>query len=341
LALVPDSDSLDALRSTVGSALRSSFDDVNVDSDGDFIVRRPDAFAWVRLMGGSGDGGGALVVVWSVTNVRMRITGDLTRYLATEAANLTFGQFELDESGSATVHVSHGLIGQGRDPAQLGKELTVVVDAVLDASARYGPIIRDRFAGELGAGYAGTAAGGSATATPSSGASLLERLTGGGGHEKQLSPSGAGRRGRRWFGLSSRSSRQFGEARIKRIRAVFAAAGLVAGAGAAVLAYVITSSIALPFFVFWMTAYVIGRGAADVVTDPEKIRRTLFFLVMPAVASLVVFLVYWWWDLMWLAVILGFIPGIPLGVIAATLLFPGIAEEEQRDDEQRRRSLRD
>jgi hypothetical protein len=293
---MPGSEALERLRNTVGGFLRASFGDAPADSDGDFVVRRDGAVVWVRLFttgvmeSPSGPVEGTIVLVWAVPNVGMRVDAELTRYLATEAMNLPFGQFELDEQGVATVHLSHALLGEYLSR----EELEVAVSSVASSVARYGPVIKERFGGVLSSELA----------------------------------------------MSSTGTAPSQPDRTRHVQARFAVIAVLAAIGAAVSAYLVTSSWALPIFVFLMTLYLVARGVPDVITDPQKLKRALYFLAMPAVAAGVLALAYWWWDRWWLAVLLGFVVGVPLGVAAAVLGFPRIAEEEIADDEERARRRR-
>jgi uncharacterized membrane protein YjjP (DUF1212 family) len=78
---------------------------------------------------------------------------------------------------------------------------------------------------------------------------------------------------------------------------------------------------------------------ADVVTDPHKIRRVLYFALMPVACTGILYLAYQQWDRMWLAVVLGFVGGIILNGSLAPLLFPQIHREEEMDSMERVRAV--
>ena len=123
--------------------------------------------------------------------------------------------------------------------------------------------------------------------------------------------------------------------RTRKIRGIFNLLAWVAALPAAVLAYQWMSSWALAIFVFLMVLHVVARGVADVITDPDKVQRALFFGLYPALCSVVVYFTYQWWDRMWLAVILGLFVGSFLNGLAGSLLFPRVFEEEQKDTQER------
>ncbi len=123
--------------------------------------------------------------------------------------------------------------------------------------------------------------------------------------------------------------------RTKRIRAVFNLLAWIGAIAAAIYAYRWMSSYALSIFVFLMVLHVVARGIPDVITDPNKIQRILFFALYPAICTAVVYYTYQWWDRMWLAVILGLVLGGVLNGLAGAVFFPRVYEEEQEDTKQR------
>ncbi len=123
--------------------------------------------------------------------------------------------------------------------------------------------------------------------------------------------------------------------RTKRIRSVFGLLAWIGGIGAAIYAFRWMSSYALAIFVFLMVLHIVGRGIPDVITDPQKIQRVLFFALYPAMCTAVVYYTYRWWGRMWLAVILGVVLGAVLSGVAGAVLFPRVAQEEMEDSQQR------
>lgn len=130
------------LRHTVEGFLAKSFGDSRLDADGDFEVRRHGVTTWVELRPVADDQ--TAVLIWSVSNVGMAAGEELATFLAVEANNLGFGQFELHED-PPRIHVSHALLGEFLSR----EELEVAVDAVAAAAAHYGSSIKKRFGGLL------------------------------------------------------------------------------------------------------------------------------------------------------------------------------------------------
>lgn len=124
------------------------------------------------------------------------------------------------------------------------------------------------------------------------------------------------------------------EQRVMAIRNLFGLLGIVAAVAGAFIAHGATSSWALVVFVVFMALYVFGRALPDLLTDPRKGRRLGFFGTpfVLAVAALAVAQAAWgeWW----LSVVIGFVAG-GIGTAIATVAFPDIAREEQRDSEER------
>jgi uncharacterized membrane protein YfcA len=123
--------------------------------------------------------------------------------------------------------------------------------------------------------------------------------------------------------------------RTKRIRMVFGLVAWIGGVAAGVYIYNRVSSWILGVFTFFMLVHIVGRGIPDVITDPHKIQRALFFTLLPVASTGVLYFTYRWWDRMWLSVLLGLIVGGTLNTVVGALLFPRIFQEEQEDSQQR------
>jgi hypothetical protein len=133
------------------------------------------------------------------------------------------------------------------------------------------------------------------------------------------------------LGLMRRPARGEVSAETKAVRAVF---GLLAWAGAAVAAFYAydrAGSVWLSVFVGLMVLQLVGRGVADVITDPRKLQRTLYFLLGPALATAVLYGAYEAWKTWWLAFVLALVVGGILNLILASRLFPDIHREETED----------
>lgn len=123
------------------------------------------------------------------------------------------------------------------------------------------------------------------------------------------------------------------------VHRVFGLLGLVAGAGAGAGAYqLIADSWWLVAFAFLLASYVVSRGLGDLITDPHKGRRALYFALQPTLSIAIVYGAYQAWERWWLAVLLGFVGGgILAGALGAALL-PRIHEEELSDTRRRWRA---
>ena len=109
---------------------------------------------------------------------------------------------------------------------------------------------------------------------------------------------------------------------------------------AAVVAFRAWPSYTLSFFAFVMVVHVGARGLPDIITDPNKVQRALFFTLYPVSCTAVLYLTYLWWGRMWLAVLLGLVVGGLLNEAAGAILFPKVYREEREDDARRAASAR-
>ena len=116
-----------------------------------------------------------------------------------------------------------------------------------------------------------------------------------------------------------------------RLHAACEILGLAVGVVAWVYASQQWSSPFLGFFAFAQIAYLVGHGAPEVVTRPKRIRRALYFALLPALCVLVLYWAYTSWGIMWLAVLLGFIAGGLAHTLVTLLLLPDIVAEEEHD----------
>jgi hypothetical protein len=114
------------------------------------------------------------------------------------------------------------------------------------------------------------------------------------------------------------------------VRALFGLIGLGVGIYGGWQAYQWTHSIWLAVFVGIMALNYIGRGVADVITDPQKVRRFGFFTLPVIFAVGALAGAYALWHTWWLAVIIGFVL-YGVGSVVATAVFPRIAAEEAAD----------
>ena len=140
--------------------------------------------------------------------------------------------------------------------------------------------------------------------------------------------------------LTPKTPSDLREERNKKLRAVFGLVALVVGIVAAIFAYRWMPSYTLAFFALVMVVHVVARGIPDVITDPQKVQRILFFALYPAICSGVLYFTYQRWNRMWLAVLLGLIVGGILNTIAGATLFPQVFKEEEEDNRRRMEEAR-
>lgn len=135
-------DGVEMLRERVDRYLGDTPLPVSTDDSGDFMVSYRETITWIRAMAGKEDR--TLVRVWSITNVDVKVTDELTRFLVTTNAKLAFGGLHLDE-GRPSVIMAHSLLGDYLNRA----ELEVAVGAVAGTADRFAPEIKQRFGGKL------------------------------------------------------------------------------------------------------------------------------------------------------------------------------------------------
>jgi hypothetical protein len=123
--------------------------------------------------------------------------------------------------------------------------------------------------------------------------------------------------------------------RDKKIHTVFNLVGLLAGGGAAYIAWDLSNTISLPIFAFFAANYFFGRGLGDLITDQQKVKRFFYFALPVAIDTGILYLTYQWWGLMWLSVLIGFFVGGALWGIAAGTMFADIHEQETEDNRRR------
>lgn len=123
--------------------------------------------------------------------------------------------------------------------------------------------------------------------------------------------------------------------RIRKIRAVFSVLGLMAAIGAAIYAHGRFGSWALAIFSFLWAQYIVVRIIPDLITDRDKIRRFIFFMLHPAIAVGLLYVTHRWWGKWWLSALIGYLGGIFLARIIGAILLPRVALEETRDEQER------
>jgi hypothetical protein len=283
-----------ALRTSLEAYLQADFPGFEVDRDRDYVIRRGRTRVLIRPTEHQGQ---TFVRIYSMTNVGVTIDGALTRFLATENAGLAFGKFHLGEEGSAPyVALGHTLLGDFLNRA----ELEVAVTAVAEADDRYADTIKSRFGGRR------------FTDIPEVSEFLA---TAEAAAERDAVEAGGRPPGRQSLAFRTR----------------WALLAFAAAIGGGVLSYAIESSIWLSLFAGVVVLQLVGRGIPDLITDPDKPRRALYFLLGPALATGILALTYGLWGRWWLSVLLGTVGALPLNAILAPRLFPRIHGEETLD----------
>jgi len=281
-----------ALTTALAAHLEKDFPGFEVDRQDDFVVQRGSARVFIRPIEQEGR---TFAQILSITNVGVTIDGQLTRFLATENTDLPFGKFGLVEEG-AHVTIGHTLLGDFLNR----EELKVAVGAVADTADEYDDTIKSRFGGRL------------FTDVPevSEFIAAVEAAA-----ETAAAEAGAQPPGRQ--GLAAQAG--FG---------LLAFAGAIGGG---IYAYTLESSIWLSLFVALLALHIVGRGIPDVITDPDKLLRALYFLLGPALATGVLYATYELWEQWWISALLGIVGGVVLNAILAPRLFPRIHGEETLD----------
>jgi hypothetical protein len=131
------------------------------------------------------------------------------------------------------------------------------------------------------------------------------------------------------------------DTRTKVVRGVFALLAIAAAIAAGIYTYDQSESIWLCIFVGGGVVYIGGRVLPDLITDPKKVRRALYFLLLPGIATGALYLAYQAWETWWLAVVIGWVAAFILNPLLAPRLFPGIHAEEMQDTMDRMKELED
>ncbi len=123
--------------------------------------------------------------------------------------------------------------------------------------------------------------------------------------------------------------------RIRKIRAIFSIIGFLSAIGAGIFAYTRIGSWALAIFTYLLVQFIVARAIPDLITDPNKTKRIIFFALHPIIAVGLLYITYQWWEMWWLSALIGYLIGIFLARIIGGIIFPRVAVEESRDDHDR------
>jgi len=138
---------VDQTRNKVQRILTSKLNRVEIDSDGDFVVRYQSAVAFVRVREGFGDGTMVDVRCPMVTGVK--ITNELCRWIATEGQDFKIGgtylMEERDDDEQCWIFFRYSLTGDDLDES----ELMNAVGAIVATAQKLDNELQDKFGGEL------------------------------------------------------------------------------------------------------------------------------------------------------------------------------------------------
>ena len=123
--------------------------------------------------------------------------------------------------------------------------------------------------------------------------------------------------------------------RIRKIRAIFSILGFIAAIGSGIYVYTRIGSWALAIFAYFLVQFIVARIIPDLITDPNKIKRFIFFALHPIIAVGLLYITYQWWEMWWLSALIGYVIGIFLARIIGGIIFPRVAVEEAHDDQER------
>ena len=120
----------------------------------------------------------------------------------------------------------------------------------------------------------------------------------------------------------------------KAVQALFGLLGIIAAIAAGIYTYGQEESVWLAIWVAGAALYIVGRALPFVITADKRVRRTLYFLLFPALAGAILYFAHEAWDKWWLAAVVSWVGGFILNALLAPRLFPGIhAEETERQRE--------
>lgn len=146
VVVTPNGPAADALRGKIETILTDHFGAFTVDPDGDVYVDYQSVRVFVCLR--DWKQAKRVVSLFSVTNVGVPVSGDLTLFLARENLSLLFGHFSLradDGADTGDVWFGHTLLGDFLDP----DELVTALSAVARMADKYDDLIRERFGGRF------------------------------------------------------------------------------------------------------------------------------------------------------------------------------------------------
>lgn len=126
---------------------------------------------------------------------------------------------------------------------------------------------------------------------------------------------------------------------LRRAEKILTPVGLIISAGVGVWLYFVFKDlkvidrISFAVFAFIMLSRFITGGIPKIIFHEKRVHRTLFLLLWPVGGTLVLYLLYQWWHIGWLAALLGLVLGFFISVFVGLLFFKDVAQEDQAREE--------
>jgi len=127
--------------------------------------------------------------------------------------------------------------------------------------------------------------------------------------------------------------------RMRTTEKILMPVGLIIAAGVAVWVYFffkdlkVIDRIGFGVFAFIMLSRFITGGIPKIIFHDKRVHRTLFLLLWPVGGVLVLYLLYQWWHIGWLAALIGLVLGFFISVFVGLLFFKDVAQEDQVREE--------
>ena len=137
---------VDDVKAKVQRILQANLNRVEIDRDGDFMVRHESAVVFVRVLEGFGEDG-VIVRVNCPLVVDVPVTPELTLWVATEGQDYIIGstQLVIREDGTGWLFFAQNIIADDLDES----ELMGTIFGVTFTSNDLDNELRDRFGGQL------------------------------------------------------------------------------------------------------------------------------------------------------------------------------------------------
>ncbi|MDR1833744.1 MAG: hypothetical protein LBQ92_03720 [Propionibacteriaceae bacterium] len=123
-----------AVKNKVQQYLQDIFGSVTIDSDGDFTVRNGSARGFISVDQREEEDGPVFVRIWAQVLTNVVDSPELHKYVAYNAGSFIYGRLHLVErqDGGINLIMSHVLLGDYLDEAELGYAVTWLMDSADD-----------------------------------------------------------------------------------------------------------------------------------------------------------------------------------------------------------------